>query len=239
MTSLDLEQAAARAAKALTRPGAWLDESADGYVVRQGRDRRRRPLMRLCPGGFEALVDSLGLKPREGGGYVLASPLPRPAQAEVGRPGFIEGFRDVVEAGRPNRRRANLGESPLTWLSRRKDADGASLITLRELAAGERLREDVIKAGLIGRLTMNWDAAPRRRGAGGGRFDPVDRAVQAKVRVQKALEAVGPELSPVLQRVCVAESSLDAAERALKLPRRAGRVMLKLALQRLAAHYGL
>lgn len=239
MTDLEVEQAAARVARTLARPEAWLDESGGGYVVRQGPDRRRRPLIRLCPGVFEVLTESPGLKARAGGGFVLGRPLQSREDETVGRPGFIEGVRDVVEHGRVRRRRANLGESPLAWLARRKDGDGAALITVRELAAGERLRSDVITAGFIGRLTMSWDFLPKRQGAGAARLDPVDRAVQARARVQRALQAVGPELCPVLERVCVAESSLEAAERDLKLPRRAGRTILKLALQRLATHYGL
>jgi hypothetical protein len=37
--------------------------------------------------------------------------------------------------------------------------------------------------------------------------------------------------------VCLAETALQVAERELGLPRRAGKTVLKLALQRLAMHY--
>jgi hypothetical protein len=53
------------------------------------------------------------------------------------------------------------------------------------------------------------------------------------------LEAVGPGLREILEHVCFAGSALEAAERGLGLPRRSGKMVLKLALQRLAAHYGI
>jgi hypothetical protein len=43
----------------------------------------------------------------------------------------------------------------------------------------------------------------------------------------------------MLEHVCLAGTALDAAERSLGLPRRSGKTVLKLALQRLAKHYGL
>ena len=52
-----------------------------------------------------------------------------------------------------------------------------------------------------------------------------------------ALQAVGPGLREMLEHVCLRGSALEAAERGLGLPARAGKTVLKLALQRLAAHY--
>jgi hypothetical protein len=52
-----------------------------------------------------------------------------------------------------------------------------------------------------------------------------------------ALADVGPGLREILERVCLLGSTLEQAEAALKLPRRAGKSVLKLALQRLAQHY--
>ena len=44
---------------------------------------------------------------------------------EPGRPGVIDGRRDVIQAdGRLVAHPANLGESPIAWLARRKDASG-------------------------------------------------------------------------------------------------------------------
>ncbi len=54
-----------------------------------------------------------------------------------------------------------------------------------------------------------------------------------------ALADVGPGLREIVERICLLGSALEAAEASLKLPRRAGKTVLKLALQRLAQHYGM
>ncbi len=146
----------------------------------------------------------------------------------------------VAEAdGKLVSRRANLGESPIAWLARRRDAQGRPWLSPIEALAGERLREDFHRAGTVGRLTMDWSGAPRVGGGRGPTLDPAERARSAQDRVRAALEAAGPQLSPILERVCLASSALEAAERDLGLPRRAGKTVLKLALGRLAQHYRL
>ncbi|MCC7267348.1 MAG: hypothetical protein IT546_08410 [Caulobacteraceae bacterium] len=232
------ERLAARAAQVLRRPGAWLATSGDGYAVRGSADRRRRSLLTLDEAAFAALARTPGLKARPDGGWTLAARPAPPPPDRAGRPGMIEGERAVVEDdGRLTPRRVNLGESPVAWLARRKDAAGRPWLDPREAAAGERLREDFHRAGLIGRMTMSWDAGPRSRGGRSAGLEPAERARAAKARIAAALEAAGPGLRGVLEQVCLAGSALEAAERALGLPRRSGKTLLKLALGRLADHY--
>ncbi|HEX8570485.1 MAG TPA: DUF6456 domain-containing protein [Caulobacteraceae bacterium] len=233
----DAERAAERAARLLSRSGAWLAPEGGGYAVRADADRRRRPLMRLDEAGFRRLAREPGLKPRGEGWTVLAA-VPDAAPDGAARPSVIDGERAVAEAdGRVRSRRANLGESPIAWLARRRDAQGRPWLTAAEAAAGEKLREDFHLAGTIGRLTMAWDAAPRGGAARGPGLDPVERGMEAKRRVAAALEAAGPGLREMLEHVCLRGSALEAAERGLGLPGRSGKTVLKLALQRLAAHY--
>ena len=228
-----VERAALRAAALLGRPGAWLEQGGDAYLVRLGPDRRTRPAMRIDEAAFRALVQAPGLKPLRQGGW---SALPvrgdsAAAPPPPGRPGVELGERTVIEAdGRPVRRTVNLGESPVMLLLRR------GWLTPAEAAAGERLREDWTRAGLLGRLTMSWDNGPR--GSGGRGPDPAERARAAKARVAEALAAAGPGLREVLERVCLSGTAMEAAERDLGLPRRSGKALLKLALQRAATVYG-
>ena len=234
----ELERLARRAAEALNRSGAYLEEAAPGaYALRLGPDRRRRPLLSLDEAVFRALIDAPGLKPRAGGGWIVQAP-PAAARPPPGRPGQIQGERTVMEPdGRRTARAANLGESPIAWLARRRGPDGQPWLTTREAAAGERLRDDLNRAGSVGRLTMDWGGMPRSGAGGGLRLDPAERARAAKARVAAALAAAGPGLAEMLERVCLVGSALEAAERGLNLPRRSGKTVLKLALQRLAAHY--
>lgn len=60
-----------------------------------------------------------------------------------------------------------------------------------------------------------------------------------RTRIAKALADVGPGLREVLERVCLLGSALEPVEASLKLPRRAGKTVLKLAMPRLAQHYGM
>lgn len=223
---LEAQRLAGRAARLLRRPGALIEVKGLGYVVRFGP--RRRAMLTVDEPAFRALAREPGLTVRREGGWRLAR-----SEAEApppGRPGVVEGERVVVEDdGERVTRRANLGESPLAWLARRGGLEPV------ETAAGERLREDFQKAGTVGRLTMNWDAQPRS--GGGERLEPALRARGAKDRIAAALAEVGPGLREVLERVCLAETALQVAERELGLPRRSGKTLLKLALRRLAIHY--
>lgn len=230
---------AGRAAGLLARPGAFIEQAGGAYLVRSSPDRRRRPLMRLDEATFAALARDPGLKARAQGGWTARATTAQ-AAPPPGRPGVIEGERLVAEPdGRLVGRKANLGESPIAWLARRRDRNGEPWLTPIEAAAGERLREDFHLAGTLGRLTMAWDAGPRASGGRGPGLEPAERARAAKDRIARALAAAGPGLKEILEHVCLAGSALDAAERALGLPRRSGKTVLKLALQRLAAHYGM
>lgn len=229
-----------RVTRALARPDAWIDQIGEGaYVVRLSSDRRRRAALAFDEPQFIALSDTPGLKVRPEGGWRLAR-APDNAPSRAGRPSILEGRRLVTDPdGRRTMATVNLGESPIAWLARRRDARGEAWLTLVEIAAAEKLRDDFVVAGTVGRLTMAWDAGPRTRAGRGPGLDPAERARHAKGRIAAALDAVGPGLREILEHVCFAGTALEAAERSLDLPRRSGKAVLKLALGRLAAHYGL
>jgi Domain of unknown function (DUF6456) len=137
----------------------------------------------------------------------------------------------------------NEAESPLGWLKSRKSRGGRPLISDAQYDAGERLRADYWFAQLSPRVTANWSAlAPSGRARRGPPLDAAslrDEVIAAKERVMCALDAVGPELSGVLIDICCELKGLEEAERSHDWPQRAGKVVLQLALTRLARHYGL
>jgi len=130
------------------------------------------------------------------------------------------------------------GESPLAWLARRKGRDGRSLISAHQFVAGERLRADFTRANLTPRVTSNW-GAPTGRAGGGGAGEMTDLVVASRQRVQNAIAACGPEFSGVLLDVCCFLRGLEDVERERGWPSRSAKVVLQLALDRLARHYGL
>jgi len=131
------------------------------------------------------------------------------------------------------------GESPLVWLARRKGVDGRPLIEPHQLQAGERLRAEFTLAHMMPRTTSNWHSpiAGRRRDGGAGDHMS-DRVVAARQRLGHALDAVGPELSGLLLDVCCFLKKLDEVERERRWPARSAKVVLQLALERLAGHFG-
>lgn len=127
----------------------------------------------------------------------------------------------------------NLAESPLSWLRSRGHVDA------RQFEAGERLRADYEMAALGPCVTMRWDASPRAPRGATHAGDPTLAQIGAKRRFDAAIAAAGPGLSDVLWRVVCAGEGLAAAEKALGWPSRAGKLVLGLALDRLADHYRL
>jgi hypothetical protein len=130
-------------------------------------------------------------------------------------------------------------ESPLAWLARRRGRGGRALIASHQLQAGERLRSDFTLAQLMPRTTSNW-ANPLASGPGAGdsAMHATDTMVAARQRVHLALDAVGPEMSGLLLDVCCFLKRLDDVERERVWPTRSAKLVLQIALDRLARHYG-
>ena len=127
----------------------------------------------------------------------------------------------------------NLAESPLGWLFAR------GLLSRLQYDAGERLRSDYERSQLAPNVTMSWDAAPIARGRGGSSAG-ADRSasqIDARKRFDAAVASAGPGLSDILWRIVCAGEGMRDAETALGWPARAGRLVLTLALDRLALHY--
>jgi hypothetical protein len=139
------------------------------------------------------------------------------------------------------RLRFNLAESPLTVLGRKRDKDGDAYLTPDLIEAGERLREDFELAQMGPRIAQNWERL-MTGGAGGSPIPlrgPAEGPADARTRVAKAMEALGPGLSDIVFRVCCFLEGLETAEKRLGWSARSGKVVLKIALERLAAHYGI
>jgi hypothetical protein len=171
------------------------------------------------------------LEERPGGGLMLASG--RRSRAENG----------IIDPdGRAATAERREAECALDWLRGRKHSSGAPLLSDELFEAADRLRADYTLAQLEQRVTAdleNWVASGSRRVGRATQFTAGERALAARDRLNAALSHVGPELSGILLEVCCMASGLEAAERALGLPRRSGRTVLGMALTRLARHYGL
>ena len=125
----------------------------------------------------------------------------------------------------------NIAESPLCWLHARGH------LTDAQFAAGESLRRDYERAQIAPSVTMRWDPVRVQGGGGDPSLSASERQIAARQRFDKAVSAAGPGLSDILWRVVCAGEGLPDAERGLGWPVRSGKLVLRLALDRVAGFY--
>lgn len=157
----------------------------------------------------------------------------------VGTP--VSGFSAEmapVEAQKRRRARYNVAESPLSALSRRKDKDGSPFLGEDLVHAGERLREDFELAQMGAQDGQDWgrlltpDGQNDQASAKGISGPPAARA-----RVSQALSELGPGLADVALRCCCYLEGLEVTEKKMGWSARSGKIVLRIALQRLRLHY--
>ncbi|MEX1235657.1 MAG: DUF6456 domain-containing protein [Roseovarius sp.] len=154
------------------------------------------------------------------------------------------GFADAQAsfAGRaetaPRRLRYSANESPLLALARRRDRDGTRFIPEDLVRAGERLREDFELSQMGPRVTQDWSRFLTTPGGGGSAGGGHARGFEAaRRRVEGALHDLGPGLGDIALRCCCHLEGLERAEKRMGWSARSGKIVLRIALQRLKRHY--
>ncbi len=238
-----------------------IDQEGETIGLFSPRNHWQKPVMKTDTNIVEALhrADLLAVRPQPvnecapcGAGpvYILsdaghawwrrASASADPCQAQH----QLNGEAVIEEPGRGMvRRDVNLGESPLGWLRRRQGKNKAPYLTEAEADAGEQLRRDYTHARLDARTTLNWDGmlahVDRSPTSTPGPENVSAHALDARKRVERALAEVGPGLSDIVLETCCRLHGLEQSERTLGWPQRSGKLVLKIALGRLAEHYKL
>ncbi len=133
-------------------------------------------------------------------------------------------------AGKRRTVTVNAAESPIAWLHSRGHLDD------RLFDAGEALRNDYERAQLSANVTMRWDPV-RIRTTGDVGLNAAERQIAAKERFDGAMAQAGKGLEDVLWRVVCGGEGLPEAEKVLGWPARSGKLVLKLALERVADFY--
>jgi hypothetical protein len=157
---------------------------------------------------------------------------------------FSEQHRDLEFSRRPVEGTEqtvciNRAESPLAAMERLKGRNGEAFFPREAIAAGERLFADFTRAQLQPRITMSFE--PRlsvaTKGSRGANAELSDTALAARLKVDKAIEAMGPELSGAALDACCFMKGLELIERERQWPARSAKLMLKTALLALHRHY--
>ena len=136
----------------------------------------------------------------------------------------------------------NCAESPLARLYKRKQKDGTRFISMQQYQAGGRLRRDFEKARLQPSVSARWEervSTGNKSHYGNDAGNLSDIAIDARSRLEKAINAMGPELSGVTLDICCFLKGFETVERERNWPCRSAKLMLKTALSKLARHYGL
>lgn len=216
---------------------AVLEMLGEGRRLRRERDNWACGPLRVADTTV-AELERLNFVARAPGGQLRLTPAgeawrARKGGARGGNRLLVERGLDENDGGRRTRSvTVNLGESPLGWLMAR------GMVSERQFAAGERLRVDWTLAGLGPRVTMRWDASPTGgKGMPHDRPDPALAQIDARCRFDGAVAHAGKGLEDILWRVICAGEGLAAAEAALGWPKRAGKLVLGLALDRVADYY--
>ncbi|WP_319410627.1 DUF6456 domain-containing protein [uncultured Cohaesibacter sp.] len=136
--------------------------------------------------------------------------------------------------------------SPLQQLAKRKNSDGKPYLGASEVEAGERLCRDFERGQLVRALGINWQRLGQREGAisknargSKAREGHGDAALDAQDRFRAAIKYVGEEFADPLIDFCCFLKGLEELERTRSWPARSAKLVMSLALKRLARYYGL
>lgn len=162
------------------------------------------------------------------------------AQAEMKALGLVQdqtvfamdGGGAVAPA--PRSGRFQSAETPLALLARRRDKDGQLFLAPDLVAAGERMHEDFVLSGLTSRKDESWDQVIARV-----QNEPPAgvEAARAQDRLLSALRDLGPGLADAVLRCCCCLEGLELTEKRMGWSARSGKIVLRIALQRLKRHY--
>ncbi|WP_292893202.1 DUF6456 domain-containing protein [Nitratireductor sp.] len=232
-----------RCLRFLQKGEAWLQPGAkEGSMLLDGGERGT---VSISLGVLKALEKDDLVCLREDKAAVTAAGIASARRLAAKREPFASQHREierrVIKQGAEKTIiAATLSESPLAQLANRRTRNGEPFLTIAEFDAGEKLRADYTRGQIMPRLSANWMASVtgRKRGNGaGGGVELTEAAVGARQRVDRALEAVGPELAGVLVDICCFLKGFEQVEIERGWPVRSAKVVLKTALGALARHY--
>lgn len=158
--------------------------------------------------------------------------------AKANEAGATYGEKIIQEDGRRRRVRYYMSESPVAALSRLKDKDGTAFLSEDLVDAAERLREDFEVSQMGPKVAQNWDhflTAGTKGSAPSGNTSTAPS--DARERVGRALRYLGAGLGDVALHCCCHLEGLESAEKRMGWSARSGKIVLRIALQRLNQFY--
>ncbi len=213
--------------------GAVAVPAADGVVFTAESDGRRATLDKADVEALQSqgVIAGNGLRAVAGAG---ARSWLRRAMAETDS--FAAQHRTIVR--RADGSAINLAESPLSKLAT-PSADGtAAYLAPHQVEAGERVRVLADRAKLQPRMTTSYSAA-HSAGSVGAASDIGDMAIDARRALNEVSRILPADCAGVVLDVCGLLKGLQTVELERGWPRRSAKLVLRIGLEQLAAHYGL
>ncbi len=150
----------------------------------------------------------------------------------------LAGWEFPLETdGMRSRARYYTTESPLIALSRRRDKEGLPFLSGELVKAGESLREDFELAQIGGAVAQDCAQLIALSLAKPQDVVLPQATLDARDRLAAALTELGPGLGDVALRCCCLLEGLEVTEKTLGWSARSGKIVLRIALQRLRLHY--
>ncbi len=140
---------------------------------------------------------------------------------------------DLSEEATPTSGRFTITESPLVGLARRRDKTGRPFLSADLVRSGERLREDFELCYFMTEGVETWQdffVKPAKP-------NTAEATLDARARLRAAMEDLGPGLADIALRCCCFLEGLEVTEKKMGWSARSGKIVLRIALQRLVRHY--
>lgn len=159
---------------------------------------------------------------------------------ELGRE-FVQDLTQPQDSAEPSPRRVRYNSnSPLDMLSRRRGKDGKPFISMRQHKAGQMLYIDFREACLPKGTpaTLDWDSIGMRVDKSQSNTIPYAWFSNGTANTfEKVMRHLGEGLADVALHAICYERGLEDVEKALDWSARSGKIVLRIALERVAEFY--
>jgi hypothetical protein len=132
----------------------------------------------------------------------------------------------------------NLSESPIARLAVSPASGGSPFLEKHHVEMAEKLRRLVERAGMLARMTTNYSAGTGSTASSNGTSDISDMAADARRELSRIHRILPHDCAAVAIDVCGFLKGLQQVEVERGWPRRSAKLVLRIALESLAVHYG-
>ncbi len=132
--------------------------------------------------------------------------------------------------------------APILKLYNRQRNIEQKYLTKIHVEAAEQLFAEFIAANLQPKLTFSWDnisVAPQTHYTGSKMFEYSEKIMTARKTLYDSLHYVGEDFCAILVEICLFGNGLENTEKNFKWPARSGKLLLTMALDKLAEFYGI